>query len=340
LFEEPPQACLAPEPRRAPKGGRNGAAAMKRELEDTRQQLQSIIDDLAGANEELQSANEEILSSNEELQSTNEELDTAKEELQSTNEELSTLNDELHGRNEELSRLNSDLVNLPGSVQIPIVMVANDLRIRRFTPAAERVLNIIPSDVGRPIGHLKPNFHCPDLEVLIREVVDTCGLRERHVEAHDGRMFVLQIRRYKTVENRIDGAVLTMYDVSSALKLARETGEAIISTVREPILLLSGDLRVQKSNAPFYGKFHVNAEEIEGRYVYDLGDGQWNIPDLRRLLEELLPERKNFDGFQVDHDFPRIGKKRMLLDGRRIESGQQGGGVILLMVRDITSDAS
>src|SRR5439155_9920802 len=113
---------------------------LEQELAASRDYLQSIIQELETANEELQSANEEILSSNEELQSTNEELDTAKEELQSTNEELNTLNDELSGRNDELSRVNSYLINLLGSVEIPIVMVSSGLKIRRFTPTAERVL--------------------------------------------------------------------------------------------------------------------------------------------------------------------------------------------------------
>src|SRR6185437_12400829 len=130
-------------------------------------------------NEELQSANEEILSSNEELQSTNEELDTAKEELQSTNEELNTLNEELQGRNEELSRANSDLVNLLSSVQLAVVIVSGDLRIRRFTPMAEKVLNLIPTDIGRPISDIKPNIDCPELETLIHEAIDTMTTKER-----------------------------------------------------------------------------------------------------------------------------------------------------------------
>jgi two-component system CheB/CheR fusion protein len=131
---------------------------LQEELAASREYLQSIIQDLEAANEELQSANEEILSANEELQSTNEELDTAKEELQSTNEELNTVNEELQARNEELSHVNSDLLNLLASVQIAIVMVANDLRIRRFTPMAEKVLNLIPTDLGRPITDIKPNY--------------------------------------------------------------------------------------------------------------------------------------------------------------------------------------
>src|SRR5207247_251928 len=166
------------------KGARRADPTVRRleaELAASRDYLQSIIQDLEAANEELQSANEEILSSNEELQSTNEELDTAKEELQSTNEELNKLNDELSGRNDELSRVNSDLINLLGSVEIPIVMVSSDLKIRRFTPTAERVLNLIPTDVGRPIGDIKPNVDCPDLERLITEAVDTVSVKERDV---------------------------------------------------------------------------------------------------------------------------------------------------------------
>ena len=133
---------------------------LQQELAASREYLQSIIQDLEAANEELQSANEEILSSNEELQSTNEELDTAKEELQSTNEELNTVNDELQARNEELSRANSDLLNLLSSVQIAVVMVTSDLRIRRFTPMAEKVLNLIPGDVGRPDRRYQAQHRC------------------------------------------------------------------------------------------------------------------------------------------------------------------------------------
>jgi two-component system CheB/CheR fusion protein len=141
-------------------------AQLRRELATSREYLQSII---RSSNLPRRAAirQREVLSANEELQSTNEELDTAKEELQSTNEELNTVNEELHGRNEELSRLNSDLMNLLASVQIGIVIVANDLRIRRFTPMAERVLNLLPGDVGRPIGHIRPNIDCPDLEEKI-----------------------------------------------------------------------------------------------------------------------------------------------------------------------------
>jgi two-component system CheB/CheR fusion protein len=316
------------------------------ELAATREHLQAIIHDLGAANEELQSANEEILSSNEELQSTNEELDTAREELQSTNEELSTLNDELEGRAEEMTVVNSDLLNLLASVQIPIVIVTNDLKIRRFTPAAEKALNLIPSDVGRPIGHIKPNIICPDLETLIGEVVESMTIRERDVEDTEGKVYALRIRPYRSVENKIDGAVLTLFDVTSfrdkeaELAIAQATGEAIMSTVREPILLLGSNLEVRRANRAFLEKFKMASAETEGKFIYDLGGRQWDIPALRQLLEEILPDKKNFEAFRVEHDFGDIGHKKMLVDGRRIEAGRHGAGVILLIIRDVTEDAA
>ena len=188
---------------------------LREELAASREYLQSIIQDLEAANEELQSANEEILSADEELQSTNEELDTAKEELQSTNEELNTVNEELQARNEDLSQANNDLVNLLGSVQIAIVMVARDLRIRRFTPMAEKILNLIPTDVGRPIGALKPNIDCPDLEKLIVEAIESVSTKERQVREHNGKPYWLRIRPYKSVDNRIDGAVLALVEADA-----------------------------------------------------------------------------------------------------------------------------
>ncbi|HWZ92802.1 MAG TPA: PAS domain-containing protein, partial [Polyangiaceae bacterium] len=309
---------------------------LRRELGATREQLHANIHDLAAANEELQSANEEILSSNEELQSTNEELDTAKEELQSTNEELSTLNEELHGRNEELSHANSDLANLLASVQIPIVMLARDLTIRRFTPAAQRLLNLIPSDVGRPIRHIKPNISSLDLEKPTAEVIETMNAYEREVEDDEGRAYLLRIRPYKSVENRVDGAVLAFVDISAtkdALLLAKRTAEAAVETVHEPILLLDSELKVTRANPAFCATFGLRSEEALGHFVYELGNGQWDIPALRRLLEEVLPAHKNFANFAVEHDFSGIGRRKLWLDGRRIESVRTGAGVILLVIR-------
>jgi two-component system CheB/CheR fusion protein len=188
-------------------------ARLEEELAATREYLQSTIQEIEAANEELQSANEEILSSNEELQSTNEELDTAKEELQSTNEELNTVNDELHGRNEELTRVNADLLNLLASVQIAIVIVSRDLRIRRFTPMAEKVFNLIPSDIGRTFSQISPNIVSSELLGVISEVIDSVTPIERTVKDTDGKAYSLRVRPYKSADNRIEGAVIALFEL-------------------------------------------------------------------------------------------------------------------------------
>ncbi len=193
-------------------GDDGGASAraqqLEKELESTRDHLQTVVEEYEATTEELRSANEETLSTNEELQSTNEELETAKEELQSTNEELSTLNEELRERNEELQRLNDDLVNLLASVSIPIVMVGSDLRIRRFTPPAEDLMNLIDTDVGRPLTDLNHPFQEVDLEAKILEVLDSLQVVTETVEDEEGHRYELRVHPYRTADNKIEGAVL------------------------------------------------------------------------------------------------------------------------------------
>lgn len=231
VFDEPRGAAAAPAggtPQEAPApppGPAEGADAdqvvdLTQELAATREYLQSVIEQQEAANEELQSANEEVQSTNEELQSINEELETSKEEIQSSNEELATVNDELNNRNLELSQTNNDLVNLISSVQMAIVMLGADLRIRRFTPAAEKLLNLIPADVGRPFSDIKLPIEVADLERRLAEVVDTVTVQEVEVRDRHGRWFLLRVRPYKTLENKIDGAVLAFVDVD-ALKRAQ-----------------------------------------------------------------------------------------------------------------------
>jgi len=186
---------------------------LRRELAAAKESLQAIIEEQEATNEELKSSNEEIESSNEELQSTNEELETAKEELQSTNEELTTLNEELSNRNLEMMQLTGELNNLLASIQMPIVMVDNALTVRRATPAARTAFNILPTDIGRPLTELRPNIDVPDLENVLREVIETLGTRERKVTDQTGRKYSLRVRPYRTTDNKIDGAVLTLIDI-------------------------------------------------------------------------------------------------------------------------------
>jgi len=324
------------QPQAKQKGSR--IADLEKELAASREYLQSIIQDLEAANEELQSANEEILSSNEELQSTNEELDTAKEELQSTNEELNTLNEELHGRNEELGQVNSDLLNLLASVQIAIVIVSDDLKIRRVTPMAEKVLNLIPGDIGRPISHINPNIHCPDLEQLIAEAIDSVTLIEREVQDSQGAWFSLRIRPYKSTENRIEGAVLALFDIDAAkrhqteLREARGHAEAILDAVPKPLLVLDGSLRVKEANEAFCQLFGVTSQEAVSRTIDQLGDGRWNVSEVHGLLQDVLQKGSHLEGLEFDHSISGLDDRKILLDARRIPGAGDDPGSVLLAI--------
>lgn len=213
------------------------ADRLKQELAQTKSTLQLIIEEQETTNEELKSANEEILSANEELQSTNEELETAKEELQSTNEELTTLNDELQNRNTELNVANNDLLNLFASVNIPILILGNDLRIRHFTSQAEKMLSLIPADVGRPISDIKHNLNPSNLEQSVLEAMDTVSTKEYDVQDRRGRWFSMRIRPYKTTENKIDGAVITWIDIT-VMKTSLEGTEKALGEAEERYRLL------------------------------------------------------------------------------------------------------
>ncbi len=314
---------------------------LKQELTATKEYLQSVIGEHERTNEELQSANEEILSSNEELQSTNEELETAKEELQSTNEELTTVNDELHTRNAELGQSNNDLVNLLNSVQIPIVILGSDLRIRRFTPLAERVLNLIPTDVGRPLSDLRPNLDVPEFERHIADVMDSLTARELDVQDRQGRWHSLRIRPYRTLENKIDGVILALVDIDAgrrALVQAQEAqsmAEAVVEAMPQPLLVLDGELWVKTANQAYYQMFRARPEKTVNRFVFTLGHALWNTPKLRELLEDILPKRSHFEHFEVSADIPGVGRKRLVLNARHVADAGRKTQWILLAVEEV-----
>lgn len=311
-------------------------AHLTQELAATREFLQSVIEQQEAANEELQSANEEVQSANEELQSTNEELETSKEEIQSSNEELATVNDELNNRNAELDRVNNDLVNLLGSVQMAIVMVGPDLRVRRFTPTAGKLLNLIPTDVGRPLADIQLNLHrLTDLESLMGEVLDTVSAREREVQDKRGCWYSLRLRPYRTLDNKIDGVVVMLVDVD-AMKRAHAYTESIVATVREPLLVLDKNLCVQTASRSFYETFRVTPDGTENRGLFELGNGQWDIPELRRLLEEVVPRDNQVNDFEVEHEFEHIGKRTMMLNARRLMQATDQAPLILLAIEDVS----
>lgn len=197
------------------------------ELSELRDYQQSLIEQYEITQEELTTANEELQSTNEELQSTNEEIETAKEELQSTNEELVTVNEELQMRNVDLTTLSSDLNNLLISIEIPVLIVGSDHRVRRFSPKAKSAFNLIASDISRPISDVKPNFDL-NLTHLISEVGEALSPKQIEVQTFDGGWLRLQIRPYKTIDNRIDGAIISLTDIDELKKREKRTTEAYV----------------------------------------------------------------------------------------------------------------
>ncbi|HEV2689195.1 MAG TPA: chemotaxis protein CheB, partial [Bryobacteraceae bacterium] len=188
-------------------------AELRQELSAKDEYLKTMTEEYEAAIEELRSANEEILSSNEELQSTNEELETAKEELQSANEEMNTINDELQHRNVELARTGNDLNNVLASVHIPILILSSDLRVRRYTPISEKILNLQPSDIGRPFRDTNLTLKVGALEALLGQVLETLNVSETEVQDLNGHWYSLRMRPYRTEDNRIDGVVLALIDI-------------------------------------------------------------------------------------------------------------------------------
>ena len=332
----------------APDVPATAAAARRRiadlvsELAEKEDYLQSIQEQYDAANEELQAFNEEVTSANEELQSTNEELETSKEELESTNEELTTVNEEMANRNTELSRLNSDLHNLHATLNMAIMVFARDLTIRSFSALAGKLFNLLAPDVGRPLRAVRHNLDLPDLEEFITEVIDTVREREREVQDKQGRWYSLRVRPYPTLDRKVDGAVLVLVDIEALKTTAREIAEArdyaeaVTRTAPNPLIVLSAGLRVQTANDAFYHTFKSSPAETEGRLIYDLGNGQWNIPRLVELLEDILPRNSVFNDLEVTHDFQNIGRRTMLLNARKLGylSGQPSR--ILLGIQDIT----
>lgn len=319
-------------------------AGLQQELAAVRTYLQSVIEEQEAANEELKAANEEIVSSNEELQSTNEELETAKEELQATNEELTTVNDELQNRILVTTKLSDDLANLIDSVNIPTVVLDHDLQIRRFSPSAKRVLNLLPSDIGRRIGDLKPKITVPDLEPLIEAVLGTLVVKEREVFDAEGRCYTMVIRPYQTQDHKIDGAILTLLDVE-ALKLkeceieaARTYAVNIVETLREPLVVLDLSFCVRSANRAFYETFRTSPQETQGHSIYSVANGQLDIPAVRSLLEEIRDKGSEVHDFELEYEFSGLGRRSLLLNGRRVrQSESPATELILIAFEDITA---
>ena len=320
---------------------------LEKELQFTRESLQTTIEELETSNEELQSTNEELHSTNEEMQSTNEELETSKEELQSVNEELVTVNNELQGKNEELIKTNNDMKNILDSINIPSIFVDTHICITRFTADAKKIVNLIASDIGRSLSDIATSLMYKDLVDDARDVLKDHRNLEKEVQTKDGTWYRMQMSPYRTIDNIVDGVAITFLNIDTQKHLsdkvrilinALEKAENLFNTVREPLVALDDKLRIILANKSFYQTFGVTHKDTEGAHIYDLGNRQWDIPGLRKLLEDIIPKDQVFNDYEVEHDFPQVGRKKLLLNARRIIPGKGETAMILLAMEDISSE--
>jgi two-component system, chemotaxis family, CheB/CheR fusion protein len=319
---------------------------LEKELSYERENLSATIEESQASSEELRSTNEELQSTNEELQSTNEELDTSREEMQSVNEELVTVNSELSSKIDQLAETQNDLKNLLENVNVGTIFLDRDLNIKRFTRLATNLFHLIPSDIGRPLGDIKPEVVIIELVNKARYSLEMFTTHEEELSTSGGKWYLMRILPYRTTEEVVDGVVLTFTDITTLKNIETSYSEAtelvqnvlnVFNTVREPMLTLDKDLNVILANKSFYNVFHVTPEETIGSLIYNLGNKQWDIPKLRILLEEVLPKNIIFDDYEVEHEFLNIGRKVMLLNARIITQKEPGSNLILLAIEDITS---
>ncbi|HEY6066945.1 MAG TPA: CheR family methyltransferase, partial [Thermoanaerobaculia bacterium] len=317
---------------------------LEQELTATKEYLQAIIEEQEAANEELKSANEEILSSNEELQSTNEELETAKEELQSANEELTTVNEELANRNVEAAHANTDLVNLLSSIRSPIVMLGPHGQIRRFTPAAERLLNLVATDVNRSIQDLRTPFEGANLTELVARVSATGDPVESEVKDRDGRWYSMHVRPYRALDNQVDGAVVMFQDIDPLKRTIAQAhrsldyAEALVETMREPVLILDRQLRICTANRAFYETFQISPISAEGKLLFEIG-GEWGGSEsqIRTMVESVVENRQIVREYEFELDFLLLGRRTLVANVRSLLMPGGTETFILLAVEDVTA---
>jgi two-component system CheB/CheR fusion protein len=328
-------------------------ADLDRELTSMEEYLRGTVEELETTNEEFRSTNEEMQSANEELLSTNEELETSREELQSVNEELLTVNSELQQTVEELSRTNNDMNNMIAGTGIGTLFVDQQLCIQRFTPGVAPIMNLIPTDIGRPLGDINPRLKSDtDLVGTVTTVLETLATVEAQVENADEHLYQMRVQPYRTVENVIEGAVLTFVDVTEQQRLqiqldelsrvAAEAGQfaqSVLDTVREPQLVLDGELMVVTANKTFLATFKLAPDEVLGHHLRDIHDGAWLRPDLLELLLKVLPKKKKLDDYVLSLSGGALGPCKITLNALELLQTPEKRRLMLLTVTDIDPSA-
>ena len=323
-------------------GTEQAVAQLQRDLTATKLYLQSLLGERDSKNQELISANEEVQSANEELQSTNEELETTKEELQSSNEELQTVNEELSNRNSVLLQASNDLSNLLNSVNLPVLMLSNELHIRHFTPQTQKLMSVRASDIGRPFGEIRLNLIVENLESRLLQVLEDLAPQEMEVQDRDGRWYLLRIRPYRTTENKIEGLVLVLVDLDQhrksqqELKDARDFAASVIASIPVPLVVVDSSGKINSLNNAFCNLSVMGRQALEGRQLTQVASGLWGIQEpLASLLNEIQKQRKEDSSIEFDYVSPDDRVRTLFVRGRPLQP--YGEGFVLVTFEDVTT---
>ncbi len=318
---------------------------IEEELEATRKDLETTIRELESSNQELTALNEEAVSMNEEFQSTNEELETSREELQSLNEELTTANSQLQESLERERNAGNDLENILNSSVIATVFLDKNLTIRFFTPAAAPLFNLIATDVGRPLADLSIRFTGVDLLADARRVLETRTPIKREITSKPGTWFVCGISPYQTNDNRSEGVVINLVDITDlksgeeSLRVSRvytDYIEAIINTIHEPLIVLDQELRVVSASQAFYHFFRCTPGETLGRSLPDTDAHHLDTPALRALLDRIKDAGNGVRNYEIAIDLPPLGQRTLVVTAEEIRGAGIAGKRILISFNDVT----
>ncbi|MCC5834911.1 MAG: PAS domain-containing protein [Opitutales bacterium] len=313
---------------------------LQTELNQAHRQMKSMAEAHEASQERTQAYNEELESTNEELRSAMEELETSKEEMQSMNEELQTINQENLQKAEELDQLSSDLYNLLTATHIATVFLDKNMQIMRFTPSMAELFNMRDSDRGRSLADLTHSLAYDQLHEDFRKVLANLSPVEREVESEKGLWYLVRLQCYRTSNDHIDGVVITFIDITDRKEVEnlaakeKEIAEVTLETVRIPMLVLKNDLCIQSANEAFCTYFGLTPREVKGISLFELQNRQFDIPSLRKLIGEILPESQSVEDYDIEFNRASDDVRHLRLNANQIDHIQ----LILLAFDDVTDE--
>ena len=315
---------------------------LDQELESTRQELESTIHELNASNQELTAINEEAVSLNEEFQSTNEELETSKEELQSLNEELTSANSQLQESLERQRNTSTDLKNILDSSQIATLLLDRDLKIRLFTPAAAPFFTFIATDLGRPLADFTIRFTGLNLIADARAVLTDHTPVQRETQSASGGWYLCGISPYRAQDDRIDGVVINLVDISAVkaseekLGFAHAYTNALIGSIHEPLVVLDRESRIEAASASFYALFGGRPTDSFGRPLLSSHAHQLDTPALRSFLDRGVRATERAESCDITMDLPALGQRALVVTVQMIRGASAADERMLVSFSDVT----